>query len=426
MFRFFKYDDTGYTDFENSIFSNLNKSQFDSLNDKITIEAVEYRLSSIRELCENCNNTDTINYEIMTMNTRPVHRIITTPGAIGTIPTTNDHRDGSWLPTDLYIGEVLINTSDNLAFIRIGNEIRSWNLNRIVNSQIPQIEFVDPESLTVGSDNTTVNIYGTFLDNITGVDIDNVGFGVIVTNFNKISSDHISIDVDPSQADISPSSGETLNIPFFLNIPLETVNISLSLLAGELPDPIIESIEAYNNPGFIAGEQTVIITGSNLNSMDGLSINPENDMITQLSYEFDDNNYILAQMDIPVELLGTLQSFVLSYDGYMTEPFQVLLTEAVPPPPDLPEITGVTDPELNPVLPTTNDIVISGVNFGTQGTLSIRSYDLDEAILHGPITWTDNQIFVSSCSFSPYVGNLIQIIVTDNTGQSSNTYEFNI
>jgi len=426
MFRFFKYDDTGYTDFENSIFSNLSKSQFDSLNDKITIEAVEYRLSSIRELCENCNNTDTINYEIMTMNTRPVHRIITTPGAIGTIPSTNDHRDGSWLPTDLYIGEVLINTSDNVAFIRIGNDIRSWNLNQIVNSQIPQIEFVDPESLTVGSDNTTVNIYGAFLNNITGVDIDNVGFGVIVTNFNKISSDHISIDVDPSQADISPSSGETLNIPFFLNIPLETVNVSLSLLAGEIADPIIDSIEAYNNPGFIAGEQTVIITGSNLNSMDGLSINPENDMITQLSYEFDDNNYILAQMDIPAELLGTTQSFVLSYDGYMTEPFQVLLTEAVPPPADLPEITGVTDLELNPVLPTTNDIVISGVNFGTQGTLSIRSYDMDEAILHGPVTWTDNQIFVSSCSFSPYDGNLIQIIVADNTGQTSNTYEFNI
>jgi len=426
MFRFFKYDDTGYTDFENSIFSNLNKSQFDSLNDKITIEAVEYRLSSIRELCENCNNTDTINYEIMTMNTRPVHRIITTPGAIGTIPSTNDHRDGSWLPTDLYIGEVLINTNDNKAFIRIGNEIRSWNLNPIVNFQFPQIEFVEPESMIVGSDNTTVNIYGAFLDNITGVDIDNVGFGVIVTNFNKISSDHITIDVDPLQADISPSSGETLNIPFFINIPLETVNISLSLLAGELPDPMIESIEAYYNPGFIAGEQTVIIIGSNLNSMDGLSINPENDMITQLSYEFDDNNYILAQMDIPAEFLGTTQSFVLSYDGYMTEPFQVLLTEAVPPPADLPEITGVTDLELNPVLPTTNDIVISGVNFGTQGTLSIRSYDMDEAILHGPVTWTNNQIFVSSCSFSSYAGNLIQIIVTDNTGQSSNTYEFNI
>lgn len=42
-----------------------------------------------------------------------------------TIPITNDHTDGSWLPTDIYDREIFINTSTNLMDYRGGNTIYS-------------------------------------------------------------------------------------------------------------------------------------------------------------------------------------------------------------------------------------------------------------------------------------------------------------
>jgi len=42
----------------------------------------------------------------------------TIPGVVPTIPLTYDHTDGTWLPTDLYIGEVFFNSADNLAWWR--------------------------------------------------------------------------------------------------------------------------------------------------------------------------------------------------------------------------------------------------------------------------------------------------------------------
>jgi hypothetical protein len=425
MFRFFRYDGTGYKDFENSIFSNLSRSQFDRQLDKLTIENIEYRLSAIIEICDNCrNNENELINEIMTINGRTVHRTITTPGAVGTIPATNDHRDGSWLPTDLYEGEVLVNTTDNKAFIRIGNEIRTWGLNPVISFQMPQIEFIEPESLTVGQDPVTVHIYGAFLDNIVDVDVDNIAYGVLLSNFKIFDSGHISVDVDPSQANIGPSSGESLIIYFLLNLPGEMINISLSLLAGELPDPIIESIEPYNNPGFIAGEQTVIITGTNLNSLDGLSINPENDLITQLSYEFDENGYILAQMDIPVELLNTTQNFTLTYDGYMTEPFQVLLSES-----DLqttPVITSVTEVDGTDVTTGTTEIIINGTDLTNGGTLNIRELGTGLFLAFGPPTWTDTIIAVPGIDFTPYAGVNIEVTVTDINDNISEPFIFTL
>lgn len=45
-------------------------------------------------------------------------------GVVGTIPASNDHTDGSWLETDLYIGEGLLNTADDILYIRTDNGIK--------------------------------------------------------------------------------------------------------------------------------------------------------------------------------------------------------------------------------------------------------------------------------------------------------------
>lgn len=353
MFRFFKYDETGYMDFGNSVFSNLDKSQFDTSKDKLTIDETEYRISTIKEICDNCNNSETETYLNETMTKRYPLRTITTPGAKGTIPATNDHADGSWLPTDLYNGEILINTTDHYAYIRSGNEIRAWQLVPIIENQPINFEYSEPESLTIGNPPVEVQFHGSGLEQITGIIHPQIPFGVIITDFRVINQNTISVLIDTSEADLGGTSGEVLEVPFIADTDDNLYAAPIFLHAQSTPqgDPVITSIEPYGTAFFVQGEQIVKISGTDLNSKDNLSIISENEMITVFSYELDADNNITAQMDIPAELLDTLQSFVLSYDGYMTEPFQVILrSQELPPPEPLSIIehpSGVTADNIN-------------------------------------------------------------------------------
>jgi hypothetical protein len=51
------------------------------------------------------------------------HHRLTTSGQLFTIPTSEDHTDETWLPTDLYIGEIGINLTDDKAYFRTNNGI---------------------------------------------------------------------------------------------------------------------------------------------------------------------------------------------------------------------------------------------------------------------------------------------------------------
>jgi len=63
----------------------------------------------------------------MSCNTEQDVRIImkysTISGVEPTIPLSADHNDGTWLPTDIYIGEIFTNTADDLTWIRTDNGI---------------------------------------------------------------------------------------------------------------------------------------------------------------------------------------------------------------------------------------------------------------------------------------------------------------
>lgn len=54
---------------------------------------------------------------------RLMHHRISTSGVRFTIPTSDDHTDETWLNTDLYIGELGINISDDTLFMRTNNGI---------------------------------------------------------------------------------------------------------------------------------------------------------------------------------------------------------------------------------------------------------------------------------------------------------------
>ena len=63
----------------------------------------------------------------MSCNTEQDVRIImkysTISGVEPTIPLSADHNDGTWLPTDIYIGEIFVNSADDLTWIRTNNGI---------------------------------------------------------------------------------------------------------------------------------------------------------------------------------------------------------------------------------------------------------------------------------------------------------------
>lgn len=54
---------------------------------------------------------------------RLLHHRLTTQGTRFTIPTSNDHTDETWSATDLYIGEIGINVTDDTIYMRTNNGI---------------------------------------------------------------------------------------------------------------------------------------------------------------------------------------------------------------------------------------------------------------------------------------------------------------
>jgi hypothetical protein len=51
-------------------------------------------------------------------NARLQIKYTTVAGQVPTIPSTNDHNDGTWNPTDIYIGEFFLNSYDDLLWVR--------------------------------------------------------------------------------------------------------------------------------------------------------------------------------------------------------------------------------------------------------------------------------------------------------------------
>lgn len=49
---------------------------------------------------------------------RIVLKISDTADELPTVPSTNDHSDGSWLATDIYVGELFYNSADGIIFTR--------------------------------------------------------------------------------------------------------------------------------------------------------------------------------------------------------------------------------------------------------------------------------------------------------------------
>ena len=58
---------------------------------------------------------------------RMILKVSDVQGAVATIPSTSDHTDGSWLVTDIYVGELFLNTTDNILQTRTDSGIVTLN-----------------------------------------------------------------------------------------------------------------------------------------------------------------------------------------------------------------------------------------------------------------------------------------------------------
>ena len=123
-------------------------------------------------------------------------RIINKKGAgIATVPTSPDHRDTSWLSTDIYEGEWYLDTDTGYAYTRNGGAI------------IPLFVGIPPLGTigTVSSSPHGAGAYETILVDATGgnikVDLPTaVGVAGLKFNIKKIDASSNTVLVDPNGA----------------------------------------------------------------------------------------------------------------------------------------------------------------------------------------------------------------------------------
>lgn len=72
---------------------------------------------------------------LITQNARIAHHRITTEGEEPTIPSSLDFTDGSWLITDLNVGEICFNITDDRAWFRSDNGIVEFEVKNSVTIQ---------------------------------------------------------------------------------------------------------------------------------------------------------------------------------------------------------------------------------------------------------------------------------------------------
>lgn len=169
-------------------------------------------------------------------------------GAIGTIPTVENHTMEGWLDTDLYEGETLINisnVSNPKPYMRIGDVIYM-----AINLTIAPTFFVD-DITDVFDDNTTGNVLSITGSGFTGVTfgleqgepiLENVSFDVIDDNNIEITFDII---------DIPDENGNEIEYPI-INLTKNGYSYSSAIsINNVLPfgflDYLISEIEANSN-----------------------------------------------------------------------------------------------------------------------------------------------------------------------------------
>jgi len=179
-------------------------------------------------------------------------RIINKKGSgVATVPTSADHRDGSWIATDIYDGEWYLDTDTGYAYTRNGAAI------------IPLYVGIAPAG-TIGTVNTSPHAagpYETILVNstVTNIKIDLPAAATSTTKFvvKKISALNTVL--------IDPNGAETIEglTDYTLYLLSETVTIQSDgtawyILDTDIPYYEDEVLSTVSSPNFNTGAPTNI------------------------------------------------------------------------------------------------------------------------------------------------------------------------
>ena len=179
-------------------------------------------------------------------------RIINKKGSgIATVPVSSDHRDGSWIATDIYAGEWYLDEDTGFAYTRNGNSI------------IPLYVGI-PTSGTIGTVNSSPHAagpYETILVNSTGgsIKIDLPAAATATSKFviKKISALN-TVLIDPNGAETIEGIGD-----YTLYLNTETVTIQSDgtawyILDTDIPYYEDEVLSIVSSPNFNTGAPTNI------------------------------------------------------------------------------------------------------------------------------------------------------------------------
>ena len=92
---------------------------------------------------------------ILKSNERIVIKRDNTPGVVPTIPSSNDHTDGTWVSTDIYVGEFFMNVADDKLWYRSDNGI---NLISYSGTTIDFVDLTDVPNSYIGEGLKTLRV----------------------------------------------------------------------------------------------------------------------------------------------------------------------------------------------------------------------------------------------------------------------------
>jgi len=211
---------------------------------------------------------------------RIINHAISTNGTVFTVPTSNDHTDETWLATDLYIGELGVNVTDDKVYVRTSNGIVQLTTGSTASSTAaslfifdsPDIEIaatysansLSPNGLYYSDLGTTSNRWknlnlggsattiGT-IDANGGLIVKETSNYILVTN-NAVSSD-APIEIDTS-SNVNKDRVLNLNSRYVINSGSTNYNVTIASQTVTMNDA--------SKAVVIAGENVSIDTLSNV------------------------------------------------------------------------------------------------------------------------------------------------------------------
>lgn len=139
-------------------------------------------------------------------------------GVVPTIPLSNDHTDGSWLTTDIYDGEMFLNTTDQKMWYRAGNVIKEVSVNSASTlNDLSDVVITAPalnETLIYTSANTwengLISSFNTLIDVDYALLVSSITYSLLIPgNFYRLT-DYQTIHLIPDTTDINTGPIESL------------------------------------------------------------------------------------------------------------------------------------------------------------------------------------------------------------------------